>query len=83
MCRSYGKYVRACYATGRHRGEHVPIEQAAWGRGRHLVFGSGGRRGETRKSAGHRCPTCHRPLSRHGSAGEMCDLCRKEKEVLL
>ena len=81
MCRSYGKYVRACYATGRHRGELVPIAQAMWGKSSHLVFGRPASGVKKERSATSRCPRCGRPRSRHDSPGEVCWLCLKEGRV--
>jgi len=80
MCRSYGPYIRACYATGRHRGEHIPIALAIWGRSDHLVFGRAapmaakGKRWDV-----SRCPRCGSPRSHHESPGDICRLCRMEE----
>jgi len=78
MCRSYGPYIRACYATGRHRGEHIPVALAVWGRSNHLIFGPAPRATGKRWNVS-RCPRCGSPLSHHDSPGYVCRLCRMEE----
>jgi hypothetical protein len=79
MCRSYGKYVRACCATGRYRGEHVPMALAVWGRSNHLVFGRAPMAAKGERRGMSRCPRCGRPCSHHDFPGLVCWLCRKEE----
>ena len=74
MCRSYGKYVRACYATGKHRGEHVPIAQAVWGRGEHMVFGWTGTK-RSRADDSRTCIRCGQPPP----AEHVCAECSLER----
>jgi hypothetical protein len=78
MCRSYGPYIRACYATGRHRGEHVPIASAVWGQSNHLVFGRVSSVAKGKRWNVCRCPRCGSPRSYHDSPAEICRLCRME-----
>ena len=79
MCRSYSTYVRACYATGRHRGEHIPMALAVWGRSDHLVFGPAASPAQGKRWNIARCPQCGSPRSHHDLPGDVCRLCRMEE----
>ena len=79
MCRLYkskkGDYIRCCAATG-HQGLRLPVNEAVFGKGGHVLFGNKSNPNSHKPKQYHGCIICGGPVSSHE---KICSLCKEGK----